>query len=307
MEIRQLKYFLKIDELKSFTAAAKTLGLSQSALSLSIKDLENTLDAEVFHRGPSGIHLTEVGEKVKGYATSILAQHARALTDVSGIKGAQNQQVHLSINAAFPRPFLDDLLALFYQRMPGVTVHLSCAAQPAVSIVKSITQNIWDAAITLDLDGSLDIAHPGLCCESIALSRYHIYARAAHPIHASRAVELEHLTEADWAQTTTIDSLRPVQDVVSAASNRTLSIALYSDSIDVILETASRMDLLFFAPQRLVEASGLELKIVEQSCIVVAAAHWKLLYSRNLHLSDPTKMFIKCVRQVCMQRARAGE
>lgn len=307
MEIRQLKYFLKIDELKSFTAAANSLGLSQSALSLSIKELENALGSQVFLRGPSGIQLTEVGKKVKGYATSILQQHAKALCDVSAIKGAQNRSIQLGINAAFPRKFLDDLLELFYQRAPGVSVHLSYAAQPLQTIITNIDQNSWDAAMTLDADGSLEQANPTLKCESIASSKYHIYARADHEIHHYGRIQLQHLLKANWAQSTTVDTLTMARDLVNEGNERELSVALYADSIDLILAAASRMDLLCFAPEKLVEASGLPLKIVEQSFMAVPAAHWKLLYSSDLHLSEPTKMFIKCVRQICDQRLKTGK
>jgi len=61
MELRQLKYFLKTQELLSFTEAAQSLHISQSTLSQQIKQLEIELDILLFNRIGRHISLTEAG------------------------------------------------------------------------------------------------------------------------------------------------------------------------------------------------------------------------------------------------------
>lgn len=68
MELRQLKYFLKAQELLSFTEAAKHLNISQSTLSQQIKQLETELDVSLFNRIGKQITLTEPGRLFTEYA-----------------------------------------------------------------------------------------------------------------------------------------------------------------------------------------------------------------------------------------------
>jgi DNA-binding transcriptional LysR family regulator len=63
-----IEAFLEVSKRLSFSQAAKTLGLTQAALSIRIKKLEDQLERSLFTRSRSGIVLTEAGEKFMVYA-----------------------------------------------------------------------------------------------------------------------------------------------------------------------------------------------------------------------------------------------
>ncbi len=77
-----LEYFYKIAKFKSFSAAAQEIGVSQPALSKSIKDLEYQMSAPVFIRTSVGIELTEVGTRLLHYVHSKKALEEELLVDV---------------------------------------------------------------------------------------------------------------------------------------------------------------------------------------------------------------------------------
>lgn len=64
MEIKQLKYFVKVAETLSFSEAAKNLFVTQSALSQQIGQLEQELNTQLFQRTNHGVCLTESGEEL---------------------------------------------------------------------------------------------------------------------------------------------------------------------------------------------------------------------------------------------------
>lgn len=68
MELRQLKYFLKIAETLNFSEAAKELCITQSTLSQQIKQLEDEFDTRLFARNSHGVALTEAGDELLPFA-----------------------------------------------------------------------------------------------------------------------------------------------------------------------------------------------------------------------------------------------
>ncbi len=67
----QLEAFIETARALHFSRAAKTLGLTQSALSQRIRNLETELGVSLFVRAPSGVRLTEEGQKMHQYALSV--------------------------------------------------------------------------------------------------------------------------------------------------------------------------------------------------------------------------------------------
>ncbi|MBT8148061.1 MAG: LysR family transcriptional regulator [Gammaproteobacteria bacterium] len=72
MDTIQLRTFLEVVESNSFSAAAKKLFISQSAVSLRIKSLEEQLGKTVFLRSKSGVNLTVAGRRLQRYAQSMV-------------------------------------------------------------------------------------------------------------------------------------------------------------------------------------------------------------------------------------------
>lgn len=62
MELRQLSTFIQVAQLKSFSRAAESLGYSQSAVTVQIRQLEEELDTRLFDRIGKHISLTARGD-----------------------------------------------------------------------------------------------------------------------------------------------------------------------------------------------------------------------------------------------------
>lgn len=71
MELKALRYFVKVCEVGGFARAADALGTSQSNISVRIARLEKEVGAPVFKRNYRGVELTPKGEILYGYARRV--------------------------------------------------------------------------------------------------------------------------------------------------------------------------------------------------------------------------------------------
>ncbi|MDI1241085.1 MAG: LysR family transcriptional regulator, partial [bacterium] len=89
MEIRQLKAFLAIAEAKTFTAGARRVNVTQAAISMQIRQLEDEVGLQLFTRTPRRVILTEAGEYLLERARKILREHDSALAEIAEVAGAE--------------------------------------------------------------------------------------------------------------------------------------------------------------------------------------------------------------------------
>lgn len=129
MRLEQLQYFLEIATSGSISIAAENLYISQSALSRSIKGLEEELGVQLFLRAVDGVRLTAAGEKLLPYMREVLSK-AQDLSQAALTLAAPSSPQALSgqLNLC-TIPIIADALLLpaleqLYQQFPAVKVNI---------------------------------------------------------------------------------------------------------------------------------------------------------------------------------------
>ncbi len=124
MELRHIHYFLVLAEEKSFTKAAQRLLIAQPPLSRQIKDLEEELGVELFHRNSKGVTLTEAGQKFRQYALQIEHLSNQSIEVVREMnKGLQGTLYLASVEGRAPH-LISEWIAGFHQLYPHVEFNL---------------------------------------------------------------------------------------------------------------------------------------------------------------------------------------
>src|SRR5687768_13445175 len=95
MEIRTLRTFLAVAETGSFTEAGRRVHVTQAAVSVQIKGLEEQLGTSVFTRANKKVYLTEAGEALVRRAERILREHDEALAEVAEMSGRGRGRLRL--------------------------------------------------------------------------------------------------------------------------------------------------------------------------------------------------------------------
>jgi DNA-binding transcriptional LysR family regulator len=144
MTLRQLQCFSAVARNLSYTRAAEELHLTQPAVSMQIRQLEQQAGLALTEQLGKQVYLTEAGEEVHRYAKSILQQIDEMDDVLDKLKGFAGGRLRIAaISSA--NYFAPKLLGTFHQRFPDVSVSMDVTNQSAV--VRHVNDNEVDMAI----------------------------------------------------------------------------------------------------------------------------------------------------------------
>lgn len=117
-----LRCFLAVSDSGGFTAAGERIGLSQSAVSLKVKRLEEQLERRLFARTSRSLALTEEGELLQGFARRLLAMNEEAVRRLTAppLEG----RLRLGVAEYFVPQHLAGLLAGFRRAHPKLRLEV---------------------------------------------------------------------------------------------------------------------------------------------------------------------------------------
>ena len=121
--LRQLNVFEAVARLLSYTKAAEALHLSQPAVSMQIRQLEDEVGLELFEKLGKKIQLTEAGSELFGYSQAINRQLQEAEEVLEHLKGLSRGRLKIAV-ASTINYYAPRLLAAFSKRYPGIGLHL---------------------------------------------------------------------------------------------------------------------------------------------------------------------------------------
>jgi DNA-binding transcriptional LysR family regulator len=142
--IRQLQIFTVAADRLSFARTSEALHLTQAAVSLQVKQLEEMAGIALFERRGRRVALTEAGELMRGYARRVLDALKDADAAISALKGLTGGRIHVGV-VSTAKYFAPALIARFRALHPGVTVALSVNNRE--TIVRELERSDVDLAI----------------------------------------------------------------------------------------------------------------------------------------------------------------
>jgi len=113
IDVRHLCYFVAAAEQGSFRKAGAASGVQESAISRSIRDLEDQVGASLFHRRSSGVTLTYAGQRFLPQARRILRDIGHSVEDVARIGRVENGRLKIGIFSSLASGFLANLLLAY--------------------------------------------------------------------------------------------------------------------------------------------------------------------------------------------------
>jgi DNA-binding transcriptional LysR family regulator len=297
VSLRQLRVFEAVARQLSYTRAAEELHLTQPAVSMQVRQLEDQVGLPLFEKLGKSIALTDAGRELCHYSRGInrsLQEMEEVLESLKGLsRGRLSVAVASTVNYFAPR-----LLAVFHQRYPGIALRLDVTNRE--QLLRLLEANAVDMVLMGQPPDAADV-------ESDAFMENPLVAIAPpeHPLAVERAVPLARLATEVFVMREPGSGTRQAMERFFAEHGIAIRHGMQMTRNEAIKQ-AVRAGL----GLSVVSLHTVELELETRRLVVVDVQefpierHWHLVYRRGKRLSPAARAFRDFV--VAEARALAG-
>ena len=156
MNIKQVRAFLAVAQSMNFTHAASQLHLSQPALSLTIKALEENLGGKLLTRTTRHISLTPEGEALVPIAKQLLAQWENAEDEMRQRFALQLGKITIASMPAFAASLLPKAIQIYHASYPNIQVAINDVLSDIV--IEMVRNNQVELGISFESSSLFDLS-----------------------------------------------------------------------------------------------------------------------------------------------------
>ncbi len=282
--LRQMKVFQIVAEQLNYTRAARVLHLSQPAVSMQVKQLEESVGLSLFEHTGKKIQLTEAGREIYQYARTIFQTFEEMEEVIAAMKGLGTGQLNIAV-ASTVNYFAPRLLAAFSRSYPGIDLHLDVTnRQRLMDLLKA---------------NEIDIVLMGLPPEDIELeyepfmeNPLVVIAPPGHPLEGVLNIPVERLAEEVFIMREEGSGTRLAMERFFAEQDIAFSAGMQMTRNEAIKQAVrAGMGL------GLVSTHTIELEVETKRLIVLDVEgfplqrHWYMVYRKGKRLSPAAKAF----------------
>jgi DNA-binding transcriptional LysR family regulator len=181
MDLDQLRTFLEIVRLKSFSKAAQTCYRTQPAISAQVRQLEQELNTSLFDRLGTRISLTSAGKIFAEYAAQILDLRRQAQDAINDLELVPRGELVIAANEATCIYVLPEVFSKFKALFPNVQIQVDRSY--GSKVVEAVHDNMADFGIT-----QLPVQEKKLQVVKIHADEIRAIVSPQHPAAAKRAI-----------------------------------------------------------------------------------------------------------------------
>ncbi len=185
--LRHLRIFEAVANCGSISRAAAELHLTQPAVSMQMKQLEEQIGLPLLEQVGKRMFLTEAGQELRGHARDIAARMVGLNAAMDQFRGLERGLLRLAV-VSTANYFLPRLIADFNRLHPGVRVSLQVANREFV--LSALADNSTDLAITGQPPDSLDVVAQNFMDNPLV-----VIAAPGHPLASLPAIPLQRMVQ----------------------------------------------------------------------------------------------------------------
>src|SRR5262245_1068496 len=302
MELRDIEYFEEIAEQRHLGRAAERLGLSQPALSKSLRRLEEAMQVKLFGRNAKGLELTAEGSLLLARARELRLSLRNVAREISEVSEGRAGHLRIGVGPSIPTRLISSSLAKLLVDAPRIAARVTIS--DADEIVPALRKG--------ELDLNINVMHvsppEGLCYVRLYEDEYVVCASRDHRLSRQSEMRLDELSNARWALS---ESVLPTQQKMRRLfEERGLprpQVALESRSLSVRLQAVVSSDLLAYTSRRMIDQAVAEGYAV--AVLPVQELAWRrpvgAIHRNEPYLHSAARRFIDILK-ACSSEHRPG-
>jgi DNA-binding transcriptional LysR family regulator len=220
--LRQLRAFLAVARRGSFTRAAEDVALSQSAVSLSVRQLENELGLKLLDRTTRQVQLTAVGSTLVATGSRLIDELDATLRELRDIGEQHRGRVVMACVPAVARSLMPKCVVYCATKWPSISLSIDDSA--ASEVIRKVARGEVEFGIA-----SGEIAGADLLVQPLMDDPFRLVCRRDDPLAARHSVRWTQLT---GRRLVMLDNTSGSRQVIEAALSST------GTQVEVFLELA---------------------------------------------------------------------
>ncbi|QRM35759.1 LysR family transcriptional regulator [Microvirga sp. VF16] len=212
-DLRQIRAFITVAQLGSFTRAAGLLNLSQPALTVQIRNLEDALGVRLFDRNTRTISLTRMGRELIPALQRIVRDLDAVVAEARDVAAQRHGIVRLAALPSFAAGVLPEIIARFRDEHPKVSFVIHDV------IASGVIAQVQEEQVDLGLTGGR-VVDPEFEVLHTTQDHMHVVYPIGHPFADLKQVDAETLVEHPLILMHPATSVRAVVDAAFLAAGR---------------------------------------------------------------------------------------
>ena len=237
MDIENLETFIEVAETRSFSQSAKTLSLTQPAVSKRIASLESALSTRLFDRVGRTVHLTEAGRILLPSAKQIQSELARIEDVICNIGNSVNGRLTIGTTEFTATRQLPDVLRNYRAKYPDVSMDLKF--QTAEDVLSGVEQQHFELALCPLTHGSTRKISSRLNCSEVWSNDMRFAVANNDPLLSSGDLSLDKLVQSPAILPPQKTFIRNILDSELASQNLEANVLLETNDYTTIRSMVS--------------------------------------------------------------------
>lgn len=292
MELRQLKYFVRVAECQNFSEASRQLNITQSTLSQQVKQLEGELGVSLLVRDSHHVRLTDLGEAFLPQARKTLSAANTCMDRIRDIQDLGAGELNIGSTYSF-LPLLKETVLQFIKQYPGVKLNICCHS------MDTLQKMLSEEKIDIALSYKSPEMRPEITSHILFDNRLAVVVSDTHPLVDRESVRLADLERFPMAMPAKGLQARNTFDRITQGLDYRFNVRLEINEVNVLLDIVRSSDKLvtFVSQAAVARTPGIKALSLDQIGTQMEGSFHIL---RDTYTKRATKEFL---RMLCENRS----
>ena len=290
MTLKHLKIFLEVYKTKSITQAGRNLFMSQPAVSLAIREIEDTYGCKLFERISKHLYVTEAGKNLYWYASQMFETYQAMELSMMNYKSVKRIRIGASLTIG--TYYLPDIVTTLQEEFPGLKAEVTVNTPTKLEL--EILNNDLDICVVEGFVHDEHIHHEKLLTDDLQ-----IICSKMNPLAQKERITIDDITKEAFLLREKGSGTREIIDSTFLLHNISISPLWESTLTSALIQGVSRNLGIAIVPRQYLAVQKDAEKIVEIHVEdLLFQRNFYIIYHKEKNLSAVSKRFIALCKSV---------